>query len=271
MGSEITLRNKLKKKFSFDVLINSHCNLNCKFCNRKAPICSPQYYSLEQFDKDLKHFKDNGVYINDLTFTGGEPLLNKNLEEYFQIARKYYPNCFLKVFTNCKLLQKDSKILKILKDNNIFVLYTQYILSGIDYKKVFENLKKYQIPYSELLELLFNKKDYKFFLTYTPISKEHKDPNKQFENCKSDCLCIRNGILYICGELANIDEMNKVFGTDFKLVENSDFFYINNLNVETLCNAIGKPLNFCKYCSKENVKVFKWSKSNKEKSEWILE
>lgn len=176
MGSEITLRNKLKKKFSFDVLINSHCNLNCKFCNRKAPICSPQYYSLEQFDKDLKHFKDNGFYINDLTFTGGEPLLNKNLEEYFQIARKYYPNCFLKVFTNCKLLQKDSKIFKILKDNNIFVLYTQYILlSGIDYKKVFENLKKYQIPYSELLELLFNKKDYKFFFNlYTYFKRTQR-------------------------------------------------------------------------------------------------
>jgi len=72
---------------SLEIPLALHCNLKCDGCSHHAPYVETNFYNLEQFAKDIGLLKD--VYhAKKLLFLGGEPLLNKRINEYIEVAKK---------------------------------------------------------------------------------------------------------------------------------------------------------------------------------------
>lgn len=96
-----------KKYINLYVQITHTCNAKCKFCSNS---CGKE---IEKFDK-TKFFEIfdelyKEVFINKVTFTGGEPTLNSDLSECIKYVRNKDKNILIFLDTNAsnlKLLEK---------------------------------------------------------------------------------------------------------------------------------------------------------------------
>lgn len=72
--------------------LTTRCSLKCKYCSVTqpgVPAEKHQTYNLDDFKNDLKKLLNAVNGINELTLSGGEPLLLKNLHEYLEYALGY--------------------------------------------------------------------------------------------------------------------------------------------------------------------------------------
>ena len=254
--NKYTLKFKNNKQLGLDILCNANCNLNCCCCFRQAPLCKndPKTYKLDVFEKDILRLKELEFDIESFTFSGGEPLINKDLFKYADITEKIYPNTFTKIFTNGLYLEKCSD---------------EYLQQIKDHK-----LQRFNISYLDFGKAFFGERKYKTHMVKSDLS-EVADESKieiNYNNCLNDCICLLDGKLYLCSILPNIDKINEYFGTSFPLRKNIEYVDIYKLkNTDEFFDKIGKPLDFCKYCNKKKLNFARWSKSKMERSEWILE
>lgn len=132
------------------VSLTDKCNLNCFYCN---PIGNGNSYlksnvlSYENLISILEKFIDSG--INKIRFTGGEPLVRKDIEKFFeQIANNQLLQTIkFGITTNGVFLDKYIQNLKLANINNINISLdslnrTKYQeITGSDYlNKVIENI-----------------------------------------------------------------------------------------------------------------------------------
>lgn len=89
--------------------LSGSCNLDCIYCpkelgmeNQVPKSLKGKKLSLHEYRNNLKLFADNG--IKAITFTGGEPTLNKNIVEISKYARKIFER--VEITTNGFRLQK---------------------------------------------------------------------------------------------------------------------------------------------------------------------
>ncbi len=101
---EDTYNIRLKNPLSVCWQITTKCNLNCKYCLSDSGLEGK--YGLETKDaiKIINQLGELG--INRLDFTGGEPLLRKDLEKLIQCAKYNHINTI--VTTNTILLNQDN-------------------------------------------------------------------------------------------------------------------------------------------------------------------
>jgi len=93
--------------------LSSICNFDCIYCPKElgmenqVPInLKGKILSIEDYKKNLDYFAYCG--IQSITFTGGEPALNKDLEILLKHARKIYKN--VEITTNGHNFQKNIDI-----------------------------------------------------------------------------------------------------------------------------------------------------------------
>ena len=131
--------NKFKKVY---IEITNVFNLSCSFCPKKGR--DKEFLSVEKFKKILEEVKPYTKYI--YFHLMGEPLLNKNLEDFLEIA--YEEGFKVNLTTNGTLLPKVKDILlksKALRQvnislhsfeaNNNNILFTDYFNSVFDFVK----------------------------------------------------------------------------------------------------------------------------------------
>lgn len=131
--------NKFKKVY---IEITNVCNLSCSFCPKTGR--DKEFLSVEKFKKILEEVKPYTKYI--YFHLMGEPLLNKNLEDFLEIA--YEEGFKVNLTTNGTLLPKVKDILlksKALRQvnislhsfeaNNNNILFTDYFNSVFDFVK----------------------------------------------------------------------------------------------------------------------------------------
>ncbi len=90
------------------ISINDDCNLNCFYCHREGQIDSTKKMSPGEIEKILMVAKELG--ISRVKFTGGEPLIRKDLPDIIRRASKYMTDVSLT--TNGTLLGPIAKILR---------------------------------------------------------------------------------------------------------------------------------------------------------------
>lgn len=89
------------------VAITDRCNLSCFYCHNEGQRHGGQgtYLSLDYVKAMCKWFRDNGVYVQVVNITGGEPLLHKDLDailsECDTITKEIHLN------TNATLLNRE--------------------------------------------------------------------------------------------------------------------------------------------------------------------
>lgn len=131
--------NKFKKVY---IEITNVCNLSCSFCPKTGR--DKEFLSIERFKKILEEVKPYTKYI--YFHLMGEPLLNKNLEEFLEIA--YDEGFKVNLTTNGTLLPKVKEVLlksRALRQvnislhsfeaNNNNILFTDYFNNVFDFVK----------------------------------------------------------------------------------------------------------------------------------------
>lgn len=91
---------------NLDIHLVEHCNLNCKYCCHFSNIAEPEFYSPEEYEKDLKQLrKVTDGRVANILLMGGEPLLNPKINEFMMLSRKYFPRTYIQILTNGLLLK----------------------------------------------------------------------------------------------------------------------------------------------------------------------
>lgn len=69
-----------------NIYLTNSCNLRCVHCFMKSGIKYSDELQKDDWENVLRQFSDNGG--TNVTFTGGEPLMNRNFEEIVEFAHK---------------------------------------------------------------------------------------------------------------------------------------------------------------------------------------
>ncbi len=67
-------------------IINNACNLKCVHCYPNSGIETKRDFTDEEFDKLYENLKD--IHFKRIFISGGEPILDKNIDKYIDIAKK---------------------------------------------------------------------------------------------------------------------------------------------------------------------------------------
>lgn len=261
------------------VNISDHCNLNCKMCTHFSPISQKEFYSFEQYKKDIAKLGELFDHnIGHVILMGGEPLLNPQLEEYIKETRSSFPKCHISVHTNGILLPnaenlKSGNLWLTCKEYDVGVTYTIYPLK-IDYKKIEETAKKYGVRTFSFVEAAnINEKRDKM-LSREPLSTTYSADPEDYIMCYrlNTCTNLRDGKIFSCPTVAYINKINDKFGLDFKISE-SDFIDIYKVQTpDEICNFISHRIPFCRNCQQKiNTYEIPWQRSKQKKDEWICD
>lgn len=104
----LNLMNKLLVPKCYIVPVQKVCNCDCTFCISKTRNYDKDEEFLkvdDRFIENIYKLKKHGITRFEIT-GGGEPFLNKNLEEIVFTIKKIIPNSYIKLYTNGNILKK---------------------------------------------------------------------------------------------------------------------------------------------------------------------
>lgn len=228
-------------------LVSNKCNFRCKHCFVNAGSKIQNELSEENKYKAIDNLVNLGV--NKITFSGGEPLMEKNLFKYIKYAKS--KNVAIGFLTNGLLLdEKKIEQLKKLVDTFSISLYSQDIL-GVENEfyssyinKTIRNLK------------ILTEKHFNFQITI-PISTNNKDKAidyiKLIYNEKIKARTIRIYMITPLGRAKQNKAMcTEKFNCSDLLKQVPDYIKQSNLNISTEFSSIDrneeKISRFYAYC-----------------------
>ena len=253
-----------------DIHIVEHCNLHCFSCSNFSQIAEEEYLDINSFEKDIKRLSEiTNKMINRFSIMGGEPLLNKNCKDYCKILRSYFPNTSITIITNgILLLQQDEDFWKTLSENSIDIFLTRYNINlRWDEIEKKANECKIKLMFSNDI----NKKT--SFKNVLDLNKK-QDSFCSFINCfhANTCIQIKDGKLYTCPIIPNIEHFNKYFNKNIEVTELDYIDIYKAKDYNEILQFLAKPVPFCKYCDISKVRdMGSWMRSSKDISEYIEE
>lgn len=248
----------LKAPISVYMKITSKCMLNCKFCSQaENNSCSDM--DIEFAKKTLKKLKLIGVC--NIYYTGGEPLLYKNLEELLEYGNKLGFNQIL--ITNGVLLEQKNirKALKYINSLGISIHGNEKIHNSLSqkdcYKQIINGLKYIKAEYNDI-PININ-------CTAIPENTVYKNLKFLAELCKKNnwklsiarLNYIGNGKNYTKDNLKNMIEIvNKLNneGFDIKISNCIAFCQIED-KYKYLCHGCGAGYKFCAIEANGDIKI----------------
>lgn len=257
------------QELQFEVDIVSHCNLNCKCCSQFSCIADEEYIDVEVMERDFKRLgKLFSGRCKRIYLIGGEPLLHPNLSMCMNIARAYFTEGEISVFTNGLLLlkQKD-EFWQICREKKISIIVTKYPIT-LNYEDIMDRARKEQVSF----KFFTTSEDFKFMINLGLDIDGMQDMEHSFFQCHeaNNCIKLRDGKLFPCTRPAAIYRFNHYFGFDLQVCE-ADFIDIYKaVDKEQILRKLAEPIPFCRYCNvlKERSAV-DWGKTEGKLEEWI--
>ena len=107
------------------------CNLRCPFCHNMELVTNPEHFPVFTIDEILKFLNERKGKLNGVAITGGEPLLNKDIEDLIKPIKELgYP---IKLDTNGFFPDMIEKLI----DDKLVDMFAMDIKSGwTNYLKV---------------------------------------------------------------------------------------------------------------------------------------
>lgn len=219
------------------------CNLNCIACSHFSPMVRKDFDHLPSFTGDIRRLKELFEYITNIRLLGGEPFLEKRLDEYVSVARELYPHSKIEVVTNGLLIPRAlRRVLRSIFENKIIVNITLYPPTQKIQKTIEETLNEYGIQhcFSDPVGV-FRKK-------LIPTGESNVD--KAFSECTvgKNCTFVYMGRLYLCSGAALVKYYNECAGTDIVFKESSIDLY--NTDVTQIMGFLNHSKDSCRYCGR---------------------
>lgn len=257
-------------------MIQYACNLSCIGCitmtdyKRKGSVSISEGTAwLVEWSKRL----DVGV----ICLFGGEPLLNKDLNEWIQIVRKYFPNTTIKIISNGSYLEHVDILPELFAAGNTIYQISLHWREGEKHQRIKSNLLKQIEKYPLWKTLTTNRKEVvlafknqtvtvqlavfgDFIKPYAGHAKTMKPWNSDniaisYSNCGSpqNPILYKNKI-YKCGPIANLKDTLSLHDLlddlDWQKYLQYSGYSVDDDLVE-LVNNFNKPHAICSMCSKD--------------------
>lgn len=252
----------------FEVHIVDHCDLNCQMCAHFSPLSAPQFTDLGSFSQDLQRLRELfGDEVAYIMLLGGEPLLHPNLPDFLYAARAAFPCSDLILYTNgLKLPRMSHEFWASCEMNQISVTLTRYPIP-IDYTQIELLLEQHQMEYRYC-----NTPGREKCSSHFPLDLNGtQDPRLNFLNCNmaNRCIFLRDGKLYTCPVIPNIQHFNSYFHTDLKVSSLDAIDIYQATDAREIMRFLASPPPFCRYCdvSKRTI-LHKWAPSKGSILEW---
>lgn len=273
--------------------VTDRCNLRCVSCGHMCPLVNHKNTNTDRTVEDaerdfsiLYKVTNNGEFVDNITLTGGECTLNKNLPEIIKVAYKYFPNK-VTIWSNCiNLTLYTQELISVIKEYNIKVNVTLYKYDRLETIKNFLNNNGIQ---NQIYTKQFtgNSSTPEFFNKFFTLEEISGNKDSAFCESKFNCCQLIDQKLYICQYLAYLHYLIDYFGNNIAdqikytnsnkyldLTQVKDYQeisdYIENYNEDICQHCIDKWM--CKdFNNKVSKRVQPWRISNKDINEWIIE
>lgn len=250
---------------TLEVHLANHCNLKCKGCTHFSNLFEESFCDIDEFKNDLKQISKHSNLIT-LTLLGGEPLLNPNIIEYVNYARKVFPTTEILIMTNGLLIPKQPKeFFDCLKENDVCIMISPYKPTVKIIDQIFEILNEYNVKW--LYQTTFDTVVDKFLVNLSMSGQTN--PKESMAICQPVIPQIAHGRLYICVPEAYIDKYIEYFSLSQKINNPGIDIYDSNLDWLNITEKLITPVDMCRYCSTE-LREFDWEISqNPSVNDWI--
>lgn len=254
-----------------EVKVSSVCNLNCKACGHFSNITVKNeklFYDVDEYKKDIGILKNN-VNIKNIMLIGGEPLLNKNIEEFITTTRNAYSLANILIYTNGIDISKMSeKFFITARDNNILIYITLYP-ETIKYKKLNEEImNKYGVAYE-----YFNNGKIQDIFSKSVFLNSVNNMYTAYRNCSiKNLMFLRDGKLYKCPTVANVDILGKKYNLgQFKNFQEEYGINIRNItNWKQIIKRLGSPESCCRYCNDKKTPWLQRTIGVPSLEDWVI-
>ena len=257
------------RKVGIEFQVSDHCNLGCAGCDHFSPLAPALFSDLESIRKDLLRIKEifGDENMDRVHILGGEPLLNKEVVAYLKMCRDIFSKCRIELVTNgIGLLQQNDDFWKVCRDNSIILRPTKYPIN-VDYDEIEKKAHCESVHFRYYNEGQVIKKQYRIKLD--PHGK--CNPHHSFEICNmaNRCWLLKNGKLYTCPIIPNIEHFNKYFGMNFKVVKEDYVDIYDDVSAEEIIQNMGKCVPFCCFCNNDAKEYdLDWKRTEKSSLEW---
>ena len=248
---------------SLETNVMDGCNLNCRGCSHFSNLFHrDEKIDFGTFCKDLKRITDN-VYIYRFNMLGGEILLNNQLIDYIEYAKKVMPDTDIELVTNGLLIPKqDKSFFECCKKNNVIIGISGYKPTLALKNEIIKVLEENQVTY------IFRDVVEDFGKNIDLTGKN--DVEIAVKNCReSKCHFMRRGKIYKCPFEALGNKLFTHFNVDIELKGGIDI-YRDDLNWQEVVNRLhNNPVEACRFCGKEER--IEWRVANPPCLEdWII-
>lgn len=237
--------------------VTDHCNMNCKGCVHFSPLVKGEVFPLyTEIEKDLRQLHSLVPYIDMIRIMGGEPFLNKELENYLDLVRQIYPMSAISVVTNGLLLKSISnKLVASFIRNNVSInvsLYPPLLPQMQDIMREITS-KGIKISCSEPIQEF----------AYALDAQEGHALHANRINCT--CPNLYKGALYVCPIIAYLRYFNKAFHERLDDQDGRIDIYDPQLTFPRLAGELHKVRKLCDRClfiSREHAELKKWERTD---------
>jgi MoaA/NifB/PqqE/SkfB family radical SAM enzyme len=248
------------------IQILNKCSLNCKLCGtytQEYKRFGIKYISsIDEIMREIDAIFTLYDFIDDITVTGGEPLLHKNLDKILFYLLKYQNQYSVsRVFTNGTIIP-GKNIIDMLKK---FQAKLQIVVNHYgELSKHTEDIKNISIEYGFNVRINDYSKGNPYsggWVDFGPLSEYRAytdmDVIKQFTNCHEanwKCLIVYKGQLHLCPA--------SLHGSLFKHFKSKEDEFIdlfdNSVSFEKkrqIAAGLGKKvITACQYCNGFDIK-----------------
>lgn len=275
----------------FTVAASSHCNLNCKGCDTYSPLAKEEFVSYEDFARDLDKLKELAPDREmNISFLGGEPLLNPDLIKLIRKTKSVYSETGPNILTNGILLsQMDDEFWKTIKECEVNLGVTRYPLNinrnlymkkakeyGIEIgEDVVKSDKLYDLNTRKLISYNNNENEYGFDWSKNILDlKGKQDYVEKRKSCPHRGIVqYARGNLYYCYVHAFINAFIDYFNVNIPITK-KDYIKIADVkDIKEIDDFLSTPKPLCRFCKQCHNTCYdgeplEWEFSERKITEW---
>jgi ABC-2 type transport system ATP-binding protein len=263
---------EIRSLLRFEVHVVEHCNLNCRGCFHCSPLADIDFLDIKEYARDLQRLQDLfGSEMEYISLLGGEPLLHPEINDFFEVSRKFFPKGTINLVTNGILLKNmDNQFWQSMKKNKITLRPTEYPIS-VDYNLIKAIAEKYNVKY-KAFDMVVDESGKKLLEHYHFDIYGKQSASDNFSNCYRGnfCIFLRHGKLFSCVLGANIAHLKRYFNLSHIDISDDGIDIYKCKNKDEIMKFLAMPMKACRYCNLNEKKEFlSFTKTKYQLDEWI--
>jgi len=272
LGFRVAAGQKHRRRTSMkiDIPVVEHCNLRCKCCTAFGPLADESFLDVASYRRDMEKLAAlTGGRLDEIIFTGGEPLLHPRLTEMFDIARGLFPAAPLSFITNgVLLLSLPEGLWESCRKNAVAITVSRYPIR-LDTAAIWRTAGAHGVS----IDWVGGQHTPVKAMWKYPLDLTGRQPlSRSFNICNqvNSCIRMKAGRIYPCNTIPCVEHFNRFFGKDLRVTE-KDYLDLHRVSsIEEIYDFLIAPKPFCGYCNRAGIVLgIPWGPSKREMSEWV--